>query len=125
MKKYFDKVWKKVFLIIGIALISFSLFNIITAETVIKEQFLEYGPEVETDIFDATGEFAGDVEDKVNNELESSGEDSGIVSDVSDSTGLSPDLTKMLLVLGIGVIVILVFSELVEGSSGGSDKKKK
>lgn len=121
MKKYFDKVWKKVFLIVGLVLIGISLFLKITTPTVIKEQYLEYGPEIESDFVDSANKVTGEIE----KEIDTSGEDSNLVNDIANKTGFSPELSKLLLIFGAGALVILIFSAVAESSGGSSDKKKK
>lgn len=126
MKSYFNKSWKKVFLVIGIVLIVVDLFFIVTSPTVIPQQYLEYGPSMEGDLFDKADEITDEIGEEIDENSgnkDSSGEDSGIVSDVSDKTGLPSNVTKILLFFGIGIIVVLALSALLD-SEGGSDKKK-
>ena len=53
-------------------------------------------------------------------------EDSGdIVNNVSNSTGLPSNLAKGIVVFAFGFILILIISNLTEGSSGSGGKKKK
>ena len=121
MKNYFNKGWKKVFLIIGIALIVVDLFFIITTPTTITQQYLEYGPNIESDVFDKTGDVTEKIEDSVDDVT--SGEDSSIVSDVSNETGMSPTLTKSLLFIGGAILIVLAISAVTDSDGGGSKKK--
>ena len=115
MKKFISKNWKNIFLIIGGILIAIDLIFIITTPATVPQDFLEYGSEVESDIFDGVNNISEDVKN-----LNNSGE---LVSDVSNQTGLSPELARGLLIIGVGLIIIFIISALMEGSS--SDKKKK
>lgn len=119
MKNFINKNWKNFFLIIGVIFIIIDLFYIITSPATIPQDFLEYGPNIESDIFDGTKEITDEV---VNSEPESSEND--IVSNVANTTGMSPDLAKGLLVFAFCFIIILVLSSVLEGSSGGNKKKK-
>ena len=116
MKKFISKNWKNIFLIIGGIFIIVDLFFIITTPANVPQDFLEYGPEVESDIFDGMSNISEEIKD-----INGSGE---IVSDVSNQTGLSPELSKGLLVIGVGLIIIFAISAITDGS-GSSDKKKK
>jgi len=118
MKDFISKNWKKIFYIIGGILIAIDLFFLITTPGSIPQDFLKYGPDVESDIFDNTAGITEEVKD-----LEVSG-DNLLPDPVEDNTLASPNLVKGLIIFGIVLIVILAFSATIEGSGSGGKKKK-
>ena len=127
MKDFISKNWKKIFYVIGGALIVIDLFLISTTPGVIPQDFLKYGPDIESDIFDSSLEVTDNIEAEVTDkieETEGSGDD--LVSNImGDDASVSPELMKGLMFFGIAFIVIMVLSAVIDGSSGGSAKKKK
>lgn len=119
MKKFISKNWKNILMVIGGIFLVIDLFFIITVPATIPQDFKEYGPNVESDVFDG----ASNITEEIGN-VGVSGESAGLVTDVSESTGLSPTIAKALLVFGFLFIIILVISSVVD-NPGGGDKKKK
>lgn len=125
MKKFFGKNWKNILIVIAGIFLAIDLFFIVTTPATVAEDFLKYGPEVEHDIFDATGNFAGEVKDELEDSSSSgNSEENGLVNQMSQSTGVSPDLTKGILFFTVAIIVVLILSNIVDGSSSGGGKKK-
>ena len=118
MKNFISKNWKNIFLIIGAIFLALDLIFIITTPATIPEDFLKYGPDIESDIFDSVGNISEDLSD-----VGASGETEGIINNVSQNTGMSPDLARNLLVFGFVFIILLVLASIVDNDS--SDKKKK
>lgn len=131
MKNFISKNWKRILLIIGGIFIAINLIHIIITPATIPQDFLEYGPDIESDIFDKTNEIAEDVTD-INFSSTNSGETSdeelannenpSIVDKVSDSTGMPQNLTKGLLFFGLALAAVMVIAGITDGSD---DKKKK
>jgi len=114
MKNYISKNWKKIFLIIGAIFLVIDLFFIITIPATIPEDFLQYGPNVESDIFDGVDNIS---------DLDTADKEQELVNNVTQNTGMSPDLARNLLVFGFVFIVLLVLGSIID-KEGGSDKKK-
>ena len=123
MKELISKNWKKILYVITGIFIIVDLFFICTSPATIPQDFLEYGPTVEEDIFDITDDTTDDVANTVVEEIEKPAESGELVGQISEDTGFSPNLVKGLLVFGIALIVILALSNIVDGVGG--DKKKK
>ena len=128
MKDFISKNWKKIFYIIGGIIIVVDLFFIITTPGTIPQDFYEYGPTIESDIFDNTIETADKVKDEAKDEI-TEGEnllDSPVDSPVSGDSILSStsSIPKGLIIFGIIFIVIFALSGVIEGSGGSSKKKK-
>lgn len=127
MKDFVSKNWKKIFYVIGGILIVFDLFLIISTPASIPQDFLKYGPDIESDIFDTSLEVSDNIESEVTEkieEIEPSGDD--LVTDlIGDNSNVSPELMKGIMFFGIAFIVLMVLSAVMDGSSGGSAKKKK
>ena len=115
MKNFISKNWKNILITIGGIIIALNLFNKFTTPATIPQDFLEYGPNVEHDIFDTV--------ENIPNEVEDIGSSDDIVDDVSNKTGLPNDLSKGLVVVLAGVFVIFIISAITEKPS--ADKKKK
>ena len=90
MKNYISKNWKNIFIIIGVAFIVVNLFFKITTPATIPQDFLNYGPDIESDIFDNASSISNGL-----TEIESSGE---IVNNISESTVIPSNLPKGILV---------------------------
>ena len=52
MKNYISKNWKNIFIIIGVFFIAINIVLKITSPATIPQDFLKYGPDIESDIFD-------------------------------------------------------------------------
>lgn len=125
MKDFISKNWKKIFYIIGGIIIAIDLFFIITTPGTIPQDFYEYGPNIESDIFDNSMETADKVTDEIK-DIEVSGEENLLPSPVPEDSNLpsNSNLTKGLIIFGIVFIVFFALSGVIDGS-GGSGKKKK
>lgn len=125
MKDFISKNWKKIFYIIGGIMIAIDLFFIITTPGTIPQDFYEYGPNIESDIFDNSMETADKVTDEIK-DIEVSGEENLLPSPVPENSNLpsNSNLTKGLIIFGIIFIVFFALSGVIDGS-GGSGKKKK
>lgn len=117
MKKFISKNWKNIFISIGVIFIVINLLFKIISPATIPQDFLEYGPNIESDIFDSANDISNGI-----TKIEDSGD---IVNNVSNSTGLPSNLAKGIVVFAFGFILILIISNLTEGSSGSGGKKKK
>ena len=115
MKNYISKNWKNIFIIIGVAFIVVNLFFKITTPANIPQDFLNYGPDIESDIFDGANNISNEI-----TEIDESGD---IVTNVAETTGIPTNLAKGILIFAFGFILILIISNLTEGSSGGKKKK--
>lgn len=61
MKNFISKNWKNILIIIGVIFIVIDLFYILIIPATIQEDFLEYGPNVEYDIFDGASSITNDI----------------------------------------------------------------
>lgn len=132
MKKFISKNWKNILLIIGAIFLVIDLFFIITTPATVSEDFLKYGPNIESDIFDATETITGEVNDNINESIsqennadKESGEDTGLIDKVSESTGMSPNLAQGLIIFSIALVGLLILSGIMDGSSASKGGKKK
>ena len=62
MKNFISKNWKNILIAIGVIFIVIDLIYIINIPATIQEDFLEYGPNVEQDIFDGMNNLADEVQ---------------------------------------------------------------
>lgn len=129
MKDFISKNWKKLFYIIGGIIIAIDLFFIITTPGTIPQDFYDYGPTVESDIFDNSMKKADEVTDKVTDNIENSelsDEENLLPSPVPEDSNISSnsDLTKKLIIFGIVFVVFFALAGIIDGSSGGAKKKK-
>ncbi len=124
MKKFISKNWKNIILIIGGIFILIDLLGILTTPATIPQDFLEYGPNVESDIFDKVNDSANEIGNIDVSNDSTSGEKADLATNISENTGIPPELSRGFLFFGVGFILIVIISCIVEGS-GGADKKKK
>ena len=116
MKNFISKNWKNILIAIGVIFIVIDLIYIIIIPATIQEDFLEYGPNIESDIFDG----ASTITNELNN-VQPSGE---MISNVSTTFGIPSDLAKGLIFLVGGILALLVLSAIMDKDSGGAKKKK-
>lgn len=129
MKDFISKNWKKLFYIIGGIIIAIDLFFIITTPGTIPQDFYDYGPTVESDIFDNSLKKADEVTDEVTDNIENSelaDEENLLPSPVPEDSNIpsNSDLTKKLIIFGIVFVVFFALAGIIDGSSGGAKKKK-
>lgn len=124
MKKFISKNWKNIILIIGGIFILIDLLGIVTTPATIPQDFLEYGPNIESDIFDKVNDSANELGNIDVSNDSNSGESSDLTTSISDKTGIPPELSRGLLIFGVGFVLIVIISSIVEGSGGGDKKKK-
>ena len=129
MKDFISKNWKKLFYIIGGIIIAIDLFFIITTPGTIPQDFYDYGPTVESDIFDNSMKKADEATDKITDNIENnevSNEENLLPSPVPEDSDIpsNSDLTKKLIIFGIIFIVFFALAGIIDGSGGGAKKKK-
>lgn len=130
MKNFISKNWKNIFIIIGGIFILIDLLTIISTPATIPQDFLEYGPNIESDIFDTVNDTVDDTAENIKDgnisdaSTSESGESVNIVTNISEKTGIPPELSRGLLFVGAAIIIIVILSSIIEGS-GSADKNKK
>lgn len=116
MKNFIGKNWKKILIVIGSIFLAIDLIFIIITPATIPQDFYEYGPNVENDLFDTTSNIAGGI----TNELTESG-DSEFINNASEDTGISPNNLRTVLIFGALLLGVLILSAIIDGPD---DKKK-
>ena len=111
MKNFISKNWKNILFIIGGIFILIDLLGIIITPATIPQDFLEYGPNIDSDLFDKVNNVTSEIKD-----LDVSGEASNFIPEISSNTSNSPDFIKLILVFGAFFIIIIILSNIIEGS---------
>ena len=124
MKNFISKKWKNILLVIGGIFILLDLLVIITTPATIPQDFLEYGPDVESDVFDNINDSASEIEKIEISSGSNSGETSDLATNISEKTGIPPALSRGFLFFIVAFVIIIIISAVVEGSGGGDKKKK-
>lgn len=113
MKNFLSKNWKRIIYLVAIIFIIFNFISTLLTKNTIIDDFYKYGPDYKRP----------DIVIQIDEKEIVSGE-STITKSISDNTGMPDNLARGVLILAGGILIIMVISNIIEGNSASSAKKK-
>ena len=105
MKNFLSKNWKMILIIIAGIFICLNVFQKCIAPHTLVNEYAKYGPDVE----------AVDFSGKANNVVNQ-------VSEIMPNNG-SNDIVRIALILGVGLLIAVIISNLTSGKASSGKKK--
>lgn len=106
MKNFLSKYWKRILIIIGIILIAINIWSKCVAPRLLIDEYVKYGPNIERN------------ETSINSSLNTS----EVITNVSENSPFDDGMTKIILILAAGLILVTVVNDLANKKSGGKKK---
>ena len=106
MKKFLSKYWKRILIIIASIFIILNIVNKCVAPHVLVDEYGVYGPEVEAST--------------ISGEMMNSSE---IMEKVESTSPFPEDMTRLILVLVVGLVGAVIIGEITTKKSSGGKKK--
>lgn len=118
MKKFIANNWKKILIFIGVVLIIINIGLKIMQKPNVVTGYIENGPVIEKDIFDKIGDTAEDAAGKVEDNP------NDIEDEYGEKTGVDTKFFRIMIITGVIVGGIILFSSLFESEDKKDAKKK-
>ncbi|MBR4110905.1 MAG: hypothetical protein IKK43_04390 [Clostridia bacterium] len=118
MKKFIANNWKKILIFIGVILIIINVGLKIIQKPNVVTGYIENGPVIEKDIFDKIGDTADDATGNIKDNPHD------IKDEYGEKTGIDTKFFKMMIITGVIVGGIILFSSIFESDEKKDAKKK-
>ena len=106
MKNFLSKYWKRILIIIGLILIAINIWSKCVAPRILIDEYVKYGPNIERN------------ETSINSSINTS----EVINNVSENSPFNEDMTKLVVILAAGLILVTVVNDLDNKKSGGKKK---
>ncbi|MBO5178796.1 MAG: hypothetical protein J6B87_00395 [Clostridia bacterium] len=118
MKKFIANNWKKILIVIGVILIIINVGLKLMQEPNVVTGYIENGPIIEKDMFDKIGDTAEDATGNVKDNPDD------IKDEYGEKTGIDTKFFRIMIITGVIVGGIILFSSLFESDDKKDAKKK-
>lgn len=107
MKNFLSKYWKRILIIIGVVLVAINIWGKCVAPRLLISEYAKYGPNVERS--------ESGVSTSINT--------SDVINNINESSPFNEDMTKIVLILMAGILLVAVVSDMTSKKSSGAKKK--